>query len=176
MYKEVKMDNEIWAVWQNQYLISNYGRVKNAKTGRILKPEIDPHGYCIVSLEFRQGHQFRRERVKVHRMVALRFIPNYFGLPYVNHIDGNKTNNNITNLEWCTPQQNAKHAVDNGLHDINTFKFSACKLTAEDVKWIKKHYIPRDKDYGAIALGRKFGVNSTTIRDAASGKSYKHIK
>ena len=170
------MQEEIWVVWENQYMVSNFGRIKNVKTDRILKPEIDPHGYCVIALEFRQGHKFRRERVKVHRMVALRFIPNCLGLPYVNHIDGNKTNNNITNLEWCTPQQNAKHAIDNELHDIDTFRFSACKLTAEDVKWIRKHYKSKDPVYGAKALGTKFGVGRKSIERAATGKSYKHIK
>lgn len=170
------MNSEIWVVWQNQYLISNYGRVKNAKTGRILKPELNSKGYYVVVLDYFQNKKHRREKVRVNRMVALRFIPNSFELPVVNHKDGDKLNNRADNLEWCTYSDNTKHAIQSGLVRINNFTLSACKLAADDVKWIREHYIPRDKDYGAIALGRKFGVNGKTIRDAASGKTYSHIK
>ena len=170
------MNNEIWVVWQNQYLISSYGRVKNAKTGRILKPEVNSGGYYVVTLDYFQNKKHRREKVRVNRMVALRFIPNSFELPVVNHKDGDKLNNRVDNLEWCTYSDNTKHAVQSGLVKLNNFALSACKLTAEDVKWIREHYIARDKKYGAMALGKKFGVNRRTIRDAASGKTYSHIK
>lgn len=96
-----------------EYNISNYGRVKTAKTGRILSPAIDARGYERVCL-FKTN---RNKRYKVHRLVALTFIPNPNNKGQVNHKDGNKRNNCVDNLEWVTNQENMDHSRATGLHE-----------------------------------------------------------
>lgn len=77
----------------------------------ILKPGKMSSGYKMVSL-VRDGVN---KSLSIHRLLAIHFIPNPNNLPQVNHIDGNKTNNSISNLEWCTRSHNMKHMYDNGL-------------------------------------------------------------
>jgi hypothetical protein len=83
--------------------------VKNFKlTERILKQSIDSVGYLNVKL--RKNGKITTYRV--HRLVARAFIPNSDNKPCVNHLDGNKLNNNIENLEWCTYSRNTRHAIE----------------------------------------------------------------
>lgn len=97
----------------SSYFISSYGDVisygQNKK--KILKGTSDKKGYLRVRLSMNDNKYSR----KIHRLVALAFIPNPDNLPEVNHKDGNKANNHVDNLEWSTGKQNVKHAVDNGL-------------------------------------------------------------
>lgn len=82
------------------------------KKGKRLQPETTSCGYLRVLLIDREG---KRSHLSVHRIVAESYIPNPNSLPQVNHKDGNKKNNHINNLEWCTSQQNNIHALENGL-------------------------------------------------------------
>ncbi|XBW80068.1 HNH endonuclease [Bacillus velezensis] len=93
------------------YGITNHSRVVNLKKKTVLKTKIDGQGYAKVIL-YKEGKQVGR---RVHRLVALNFIPNPENLPYVNHIDGNKANPKVSNLEWVTPKGNAQHALKHGL-------------------------------------------------------------
>ena len=79
----------------------------NKKTGVFLVPETTEKGYLRVDL-MRNGE---RKHMKVHRLVAETFIPNPHRKPQANHIDGNKQNNSISNLEWVTNDENRKHAI-----------------------------------------------------------------
>jgi hypothetical protein len=93
--------------------VSNDGRVRSLLRGtpRVLKTQTDNKGYHRVRVTV------EREKMtfKVHREVAKAFIPNPNNLPQVNHIDGNKNNNSIQNLEWVTNKENAHHAIESGL-------------------------------------------------------------
>lgn len=84
----------------NNYSISNFGNVRNDKTGRILKVYIKPSGYMQVQLGRRTIPQY------VHRLVAKAFILNPEDKPQVNHINGNKQDNRVENLEWVTAREN----------------------------------------------------------------------
>ena len=99
------------ANWKNingftKYSVSDDGRVRNDKTGKILTPHPDSNGYPSVGL-FREGKQFTR---RVHRLVAEAFIPNPLNLHDINHKDGNKQNNHKLNLEYCTRSYNMIHS------------------------------------------------------------------
>lgn len=104
---------EIWLPIKEfpKYDISSDGRIRNAMTGRIIKTFPNVRGYLIATLyRDKVAHT-----VRVHRLVATTFYDcNYEGL-VVNHIDGNKTNNHVSNLEWCTESENIIHAYRNNL-------------------------------------------------------------
>lgn len=90
------------------YYISSWGRVYSTKVGKFLNPFLCGRGYLKVDLHING----KRTHKKVHRLVAEAFIPNVDHKPQVNHIDGNKLNNSVTNLEWCTNQENVQHYKD----------------------------------------------------------------
>lgn len=94
------------------YAVSNMGEVKNNKTGRILKHLILTKGYHGVRLY----HEGNGKTLKVHRLVALAFIPNPDNLPQVNHLWGDKGDNRHTALEWSTNADNMAHSIASGLH------------------------------------------------------------
>lgn len=89
------------------YSVDEQGNVWSLKTGRVLKPEIHTNGYLRVGL-FKDGKQ---KHYRVHRLVAETFIPNPLGLPEVNHIDEDKTNNCVDNLEWCDSKYNMNYGT-----------------------------------------------------------------
>lgn len=102
--------------YEGVYQVSNLGNVRSLnyrRTGNIKNLELDTHsqGYKIVYLH----SNGKREKFRVHRLVALAFIKNKLGKKYVNHIDGNKSNNSVSNLEWVTSSENQLHAYKNGL-------------------------------------------------------------
>ncbi len=96
-----------------RFLISNDGEIMNRNTNRIIKQYTTPKGYRTVVTTL--GHDEDKLNIRVHRAVAETFIPNPSGLPMVNHIDGNKQNNTVENLEWCTSKENVQHAITTGL-------------------------------------------------------------
>lgn len=121
------MTEEIWKFIdedkQRFYQISNKGNVRGVDRyinkrhgkafikGKLLSKGIDKNGYVCISLNINGKYKTMR----VHRLVANAFIPKEEGKDVVNHIDGDKTNNNIENLEWCTQSENVIHAIKNGL-------------------------------------------------------------
>lgn len=114
------MNSEIWkdiSGYDGVYQISNRGRVRsftNRKNGGVLKPGMcgNPGPYLIAILVRNCGSD--RKALYIHRLVAEHFLPLVDGKTEVNHIDGNTLNNNVENLEWCTHNENMKHASASG--------------------------------------------------------------
>jgi hypothetical protein len=101
----LKKDVEIWRDiigYEGLYQVSTMGRVKNLKTGKILKPVKNKQGYMYVCLS-KNG---QRKTFKVHRLVAQAFLKPVPGKDFVNHLDEDKTNNHYSNLEYCTAKEN----------------------------------------------------------------------
>lgn len=92
--------------YEDLYAISERGQVWNKRTGWQLFGNVNSHGYMVVSLT-KNG---KKKDCKLHRLLALAFIPNPNGYECVNHKDGNKLNNKLDNLEWCTKKYNNHHA------------------------------------------------------------------
>lgn len=120
--------DEVWkdiTGYEGRYAVSNLGRVKTIPhrvsnhTGtkllkeRILKPNVLAKGYLQLSLS---DKDYKRRMFQVHRLVAMMFVPNPNNYPQVNHIDCNKQNNRVDNLEWCNNSMNQLHAYRMGLN------------------------------------------------------------
>ncbi len=93
------------------YVITEKGIIINTKTDRELKTRINQKGYACFNIYINGKYK----HYKVHRLLGLFFIPNPENHPCLNHIDGNKLNNDLSNLEWCTLSHNTKHAYKIGL-------------------------------------------------------------
>ena len=103
---------EIWKTidgYEN-YQVSNMGKVKNIITGKVLKQHNNGNGYLHVCL---YNKEHKGKTIMVHRLVAKVFIPNPNNLPQINHIDECKENNCVSNLEWCTSEENINHGTHN---------------------------------------------------------------
>lgn len=137
-----------------EYMVSNYGKVKSQrKNMKIHTMKTGYSGICI-----------KKHMLKVHRLVAKAFIPNPRNLPFVNHKDGNKTNNHVDNLEWCTPKENAQHAIRNGLKPRvtgrNIYKIYKVRKDNHEIIRIYQNY--RD---AATAEGIPFGTLYTASKN-----------
>ncbi len=92
------------------YGVSDCGKVRNTRTGLELKLNPDKDGYLLVAL----WNDGRSHYFKVHRLVALAFLPNPDNKPQVNHVDGCRTHNAVQNLEWVTALENIRHTIASG--------------------------------------------------------------
>ena len=157
------------AEWKkyNEYIeVSSDGNVKSH--GKLIKGESCTNGYIRIHV----SHNGITQKHLLHRIVAQAFIPNPHNLPVVNHIDGNKHNNAVENLEWCTYGENLKHAYRNNLRSAVGENNNASKLTTEKVNYIRNNYIKGSREFGFAALARKFGVNAKTVENAYKGMTW----
>lgn len=144
--------------------------VTSVKTGNVLTPFVTKKGYVKV------GTMLKRKafNATVHRLVALKYVPNPDNKPYVNHRDGNKENNHKNNLEWVSHQENMDHAKAHDLlNNLKGEEHGGCVLTDRQVRAIRGRYIPRCRVNGGRALAREFGVNQSTVSLIVNGMSRK---
>ena len=165
------METVIWKHYVDKYYVSNSGLIKNNNTGRILRPRLDKRGYVKHSLSV-NGEIIT---VYPHRLVGLLFVEGFEEGLTIDHIDGNKLNNHLSNLEWVSNTENISRAHKMGLHDTRGERNGNAKLTEKDVIWIREHYIKKDKDYGTKAIAQKYNIGETTVREIISGKKWKNI-
>lgn len=103
------------AGYESKYLVSKNGDVYSIRRRRLLKPQITDKGYLTVEL----WDSYSRRSVKIHRLVAETFIENPSGLKEINHKNGDKADNRVENLEWCSRSENILHAYATGLRKPN---------------------------------------------------------
>lgn len=152
--------NEIWKDiegYEGLYQVSNFGRVKRVTTGRILKGGKDRGGYLRITL-CKNGVTSTKT---IHRLVAQAFIPNPENKPEVNHIDENKTNNNVLNLDWMTAKENINH----GTHNERVSKTQSIPIIATNIKTDESKEF-----YGANECARQLGVHQSHITNVLKGK------
>ena len=141
------------------------GQIWSVRSGKFLKQE-DTKGYKRVTLSMNGN----TKRYQVHRLVAIHFVPNPTSKPCVNHIDGNPSNNNMKNLEWCTYQENEIHSYS-VLGKINNNR----KLSSEAISDIKLNAI---KGFGNAKSGNidefasKYNVDRSTILNVLKNRYY----
>ena len=175
------------------YSVSDLGRVRNDKTGRIMKTPCNGHGYPSLNLEGKSGRCF----VKVHQLVAKAFLPNPEEKKTINHKNGIKSDNTLTNLEWATHSENTKHALKNGLIDkeylilrakkigfqkgdklskehkdkisqsVSGFGNPRCKITPENLKEI---FALRELGHSQNYIAEKIGVHYSGISKILNNK------
>ena len=167
--------------YEGQYAITEDGRVWShpreivVKIGnKFLKPSVSSStGYKTLTLKLRNEHKTH----SIHRLLAQTFLPNPDNKPYVNHKDGNKINNSLSNLEWCTEKENSQHAWQTGLmnypYDRKGEKNNTAKLKDIDVITIRLMWNRGFTNQSQIA--RDFGVKHSTINDIVHNRHWKHL-
>lgn len=161
--------------YEELFAITEDGQIWSKRSNRFLKLHL-MNGYLAHATKI-GGRSGSNVVLKAHRLVAKAYIPNPDNKPFVNHKDGNKQNNHISNLEWCTAKENSQHAYSLGLSKgVTGTENSSSKLSEEEVLFIRANYKPYDKEFGARGLGRKFGVAHSVVSKIINNKSYKNTK
>jgi hypothetical protein len=158
------------------YTIYEDGRIwskaRNGRRGRFLNPGVGTPAYYCVTLSIKN----KAKGFRILRLLAQAFIPNPDNLPEVNHMDGNKLNNNLSNLEWCTSLHNLRHEYLTGLSKLkprygkdnpNTV------LNPEQVMEIRA--IAKLKIASKRAIGRAYGIGVTTVRQILNNEPWQWI-
>ena len=158
--------------YEGLYQVSNLGEVKSfLKGGCIRKQRTTRQGYKEVTL----NDKGRKQTLKVHRLVAIAFIENPLRKKEVNHINCIKDDNKLSNLEWCTPKENSKHAINNGLlNSRNGVLNGNCKLTEDDVLKIK--HIIKLNIFTQLEIGEMFNVSQGTISAIKNNRVWSGLK
>lgn len=162
------MAKEIWKDiegYEGLYQVSNMGRVKSflqRSSGKIRLLKLHNRGYNSVSLK-KAG---KPKWFFVHRLVATAFIPNPEHKREVNHINGNKTDNRVCNLEWVSSSENKRKGFDTGLLSNRNRR----KLTYEQAEEIRKKYARGVTKY---MLTKEYGLCNRSITDIINHKTYK---
>lgn len=159
--KEVHGDVEIWAFhpkYEN-ILVSNFGKVKNAFTDYEYKQRLNNDGYLVSSII--PTGKGRSVSCLVHKLVAETFLP-YVGEGYeVNHIDGNKANAALSNLEWTTREENLQHARETGLFRQQFGKANGrYKYSDDDIRDMKELH---DLGFSYHEISKAYGLAGTGV-------------
>jgi len=151
------------------YSIDTKGNVYG-KYGKKLKPQLTKKGYYGVNL-YIDGKMYHKS---IHRLVCETFLDNPDNKDFVNHIDGNKLNNCISNLEWVTPSENLTHAYTLGFLTQKGEKNNASKLDEFKVKQIRNLFDKKIKKHSTV-LASEFGVTRRTIEKIVKKQLWNHI-
>lgn len=180
----MNMTEEIWKpFYVNDYgyiSVSNFGNVRN-KSGKDLYKRLGKDNYLWVKVSLSHSKIKRKNgekyfyQQKIHRLVAMSFLDNPNNYPEVNHLDGNKSNNGVKNLEWCTHKQNIEHAVRNNLTKIKLTgsKNPRAILIETDIPEIFRLY----KNGTQIAsIARKYNVGWSTIQHVIKRDTWLNVE
>lgn len=153
------------------YYVEDNGKIWSGRTQKYLSVQLDKDGYEKVQMMSRDG---KRHRYSVHRLVLENFNPveNMENLQ-VNHIDGNKRNNKLENLEWVTCSENNRHAYQIGLKNQKGEHNNATKLTELQVKEIINLLL--SKQYTQKEIGQKYNVCEDTIGAIKNKRNWKYL-
>lgn len=161
-------NNESWKdvkEYEGLYQVSTLGRIKSLKYKKVMLPAKGKDGYLKIC--FTKNN--KKKTIKIHRIVAENFIPNPMNLSQVNHIDGNKNNNSVSNLEWCTQSENMQHAFKNHLIVRKKGKDSSKAKKVNQYSLTGKFI----RQWDCIAdVTRKLGIRGYNISGCCKGKRH----
>jgi hypothetical protein len=178
------MENEIWKTipGYSLYQASNMGRIKtfnwkNKGIEAVMRPALG-EGYLKTVLKRDVDGKFHP--IKVHRIIGLTFIPNINNKPQINHKNGIRSDNRVVNLEWVTHSENIKDSFDSGRSSNKGINNPAAQLTEEQVREIRKIYIPGNKGKSKTCITRqnladKYGVSLYIIKNIVNKRTWKHL-
>lgn len=172
--------------FEDRYEVSSLGRVRSIDVtidqmgphgkifrrfypGKLLKLQVDRSGYLRACLYRKAKLNFR----PVHQLVLEAFIGPCPSGKEGAHNNGVKSNNSVGNLAWKTTKENGADKAVHGSH--KGVRNAKAKLTEEDVKEIRRLFKPRSREFGTVALGRKFGVSDATIGLIVRGNNWRHL-
>lgn len=158
-------------VMRNGYIVTTPAGGSYYAEPRLLTPQVIKFGYLRVGFHTTRG----RKNFLVHQLVAKAFIPNPQNKPSVNHLDGDKFNNNVSNLEWCTQQENVRHAWEHGLANGRGSKSLCAKLTEDQVHDIRNNCIVGKSGASFGHFAKKYGVSYRCVWEAYYRKTYRDI-
>lgn len=175
------LDGEVWVgilEAPDKYEISNKGRLRSLYremdgekiwtylTPKILMCGLNNYGYKMAILRINGDNVGRL----LHRMLAQAFLPNPQKLPFINHKDCNKVNNQLANLEWCTQKENVRHAFKMGV--VNTTRGEKCGRSRLKEKYIEGIFTSKES---SVSLAKKFNVHPASICAIKNRKSWRHV-
>ena len=161
---------------QLNYLITKDGKVYNITTEREVKSFIDK-GYYRIILSTNEhksdDSDYKCRHFRIHRLIAYAYIPNLNNLPYINHIDGNKGNNDIQNLEWVTASENMKHAYDTKLHI--PLCGESCVLSKYTLDDVERTCALLEAGFSPKVITEKTGLGEKFVRNLYNKETWKSI-
>lgn len=162
--------------YESDYEINSNGDVRCSHS-RTLGKRVYKEKHSLLSVSISDGYKVcslkkgkKSKMFKVHRLIALHFIPNPEQKPCVNHIDNNRTNNNISNLEWCTPQENNQHMFSQFRHRHGENHYES-KLKDADIFFIR-NYVSENP---LVDLAKIFKVTKHHIDNIRHYRKWKHL-
>lgn len=178
------LENEMWKPvvgYENSHEVSNKGRLRSIPRdvasrggitrwrGKLISARLDQDGYPRPTLQVNKKRYYKL----LHRLVAMAYIPNPDNKSCVNHIDGNKLNNNVENLEWCTVSENNNHAFRTGLKNNEHSTGERCnwaKLKQWQVNEIRRDY--DKKTCNQKILADRYGIRDNTVSLIINNKTW----
>lgn len=156
------------------YLATLDGKVFSLKSMKFIKPLLINSGYFLIRLR----NDFKEKSLLLHRVIADTYIENIDNKEQVNHIDGNKLNNCVLNLQWNTPSENMRHAYDNNLIKLSDKKIKACSDNGKKIgkyNLVDKSKLVLDEINGIYyntltEAARVIGISHQTLSDKLTGK------
>ncbi len=164
-----KMEEFRTVTGYENYEVSNFGNIRNKKKGKNVNGWVNNKGYRHIRIA---GIGVVKV-LKFHRICAIEFIENPNNYPCVNHKDGNKLNNHVSNLEWCSVGQNNIHALSTGLRINPPGELNhRSKLTNSDIFKIREMLI---NGHTGTYIAFLFSVKKSAISHIKNGRNWKHI-